>query len=177
MAKGKTYRSKFAGFNGGVRPESKHVHPATGLVVSTTKRLGFDFAKHGPEYDYTDAEGRVQKASDIRGHFFNTGSAQEEFGWTDDEREAVEQALDRWCQRWPEAVWEVSAAKAGKPWPKYDETHHNQIPVLAEQLGFVAEALQYEVENKNRSGVVEKLNEILAAAAEAAVVEDSLTAS
>lgn len=177
MAKGKTYRSKFAAFNGGVRPEAVHVHPSTGLVTGRTKRLGFDFAKHGAEYEYEDADGNVQRAPDIRGHFFNTGVAQRENNWTDEEREAVEYALDQWCERWPEAVWVVSQAKAPKPWPKYDEAHHNQIPVLAEQLGFVAEALQYEQENKNRPAVVEKLSELVNAAAEAEATGESLTAA
>lgn len=177
MAKGKTYRSKYAAFRAHVRPEAIHYHPTTGVELSRTKALVAEFAKHGAEFEYEDGDGNLQKAPDIRGHFFNTAAAQAEFKWSDEERESVEAVLDNWCERWPEAVWQVSAAKADKPWPKYDETHHKSIPALADQLGLVAEALQYEQENKNRGEVVEKLTEILNAASEAAATEESLTAA
>lgn len=177
MAKGKTYRSKFSAFRVNVRSEAIHVHPSTGVVISKTPPLVAEFAKHGAEYEYKTVDGQVDKAADIRGHFFNTASAQQENKWTDEERESVEAVLDHWCERWPEAVWVTTVAKTEKPWPTYDDVHHKQIPTLAETLGLVAEALAYERENKNRGEVVEKLSELVNAAETAAVAEQSLTAA
>lgn len=175
--KGKTYRSKFAAFVKNVRPEAQIVHPSTGVVINKVPALRAEFGEHGAEYEYTDPDGITQKASDIRGYFFHSGQAQERHGWTDEERETVEASLDALCQRWPEAVWVHSAPHAEKPWASYDETHHKQIPALAQATGSVVAALAYEQENKNRAEVVEKLTELLDTAVDADEAESELTAA
>ena len=53
-----------------------------------------------------------------------------------------------------------------KAWPKYDETDAKSVAVFAEQLGFAAEALAYEQENKKRKPVVTELESLLASVQE-----------
>jgi hypothetical protein len=52
----------------------------------------------------------------------------------------------------------VEAVKAAKPWPSYDDAHHNKVASLATELGLVPEALAYELsKEKPRPSVVEQL--------------------
>jgi hypothetical protein len=67
-----------------------------------------------------------------------------------------------------------SAPLPTPPWPTYEETHHKQIPVLAEQLGLVNEALAYErAREKPRAEVTERLEGLL----QGKVEEETLTAA
>lgn len=55
------------------------------------------------------------------------------------------------------------APKINAPWPTYDTTHHNQVPVIASQIGMVAEAIAYETRGREggpRESVVKKLAEL-----------------
>lgn len=166
------FKSKFAAFRVHVRPELIKYHPVTGVEIGKQKALVAEFGTLGEEYTAEDPmTGRTEKWADISGHYWDSKIAQEQNSWTDEERETAETVVNNWCSRWPEAVQLWSAPKAEKPWPKYDETHHNQIPTLAETLGLVAESLAYEQENKNRESVITKLSELLSVAPS----EDSLT--
>jgi hypothetical protein len=51
----------------------------------------------------------------------------EEKGWTQEEHDEVVARLDWIAENMPGDVQLWSAPKVEKPWPKYDETHHNQI--------------------------------------------------
>lgn len=167
------FRSKASAYQVLVRPRVEILHPTMGVVTSVTPELTAEFATHNGEYKYTAPDGSEQYAADIRGHYFDSVQQAAEKGWTDEERELVEQIVLQQCQKTPEYVWVHEVPKPVAPWPKYDTTHHNQIPVLADQLGLVAEALAYEQATKKRDSVIEKLNEIQAAASEA----DALTAA
>lgn len=55
------------------------------------------------------------------------------------------------------------APKINAPWPNYESTHHNQVSVIAGQIGMVAEALTYELRGREggpRESVVKKLTEL-----------------
>jgi len=77
-------------------------------------------------------------------------------GLSDDEREAGEQMLLTSSYLGFEFI-KVEEVKAVKPWPSYDDTHHNKVASLASELGLVPEALAYEQENKQRASVLEQL--------------------
>lgn len=166
------FKSKYALLRVNVRSELTDYHPVTGVEIGKKKAIVAEFGTAGDEYTAEDPmTGKMEKWADISGHYWDSKIAQEQNGWTDAERETAEAVVLNWCNRWPEAVQLWSAPKAEKPWPKYDETHHNQIPTLAETLGLVAEALAYEQENKNRESVTSKLTELLNATPDAAAEE------
>lgn len=78
---------------------------------------------------------------------------QEEYGLTDEERVEAEQKLLH-DPNYGSAYVLVEEIEAPKPWPTYDETHHNKIPLLAEELGCIDAVLAYERERKNRASVL-----------------------
>jgi hypothetical protein len=159
---GKVYGSKASAYQILVRPKrDKWNHDGT-VLMDTFPPLTAEFAYHGGEFSFHNPlTGSQDVGADIRGHFFDSAQQAEEKGWSQEEHDAVVNAVDRKCKTEPEYVWEVTMAKAEKPWPTYDDTHHNQIATLATTLGLVAEALVYESENKNRDSVTEKLREAL----------------
>ena len=77
-------------------------------------------------------------------------------GLSDDDRVAAEQLLSNSPYYGIEFI-AVEEVKAKRPWPSYDDTHHNKIASLASELGLVPEALAYEQENKQRTSVLEQL--------------------
>jgi hypothetical protein len=85
---------------------------------------------------------------------------QGEYSLTDDDREAGENLLLSDSAYGIEYVV-IEEVKAVKPWPSYDDTHHNKIASLAAELGLTAEALAYEQENKQRATVIEQLEAVL----------------
>jgi hypothetical protein len=174
---GLQFHSPFSGYEVICRPFFRQL-TATGETLTETRELKAEFATHGAEMVHTDSDGVQTMHPDIRGHYFNLDAQAEQKGWTDDEKETVaRKLLMEIVVKYPGECRLHSAAPAGRPWPKYDTAHHNQIPVLAEQFGCVAEALAYEKENKNRESVVAKLNELLATPAEEDAVEDDLIAA
>lgn len=174
--KGKLFKSPFSGFRAQVRSEAIIYHPNTGVEINRVPALTAEFGIFGEEFDQTLPDGSTHRSASITGGFFDSAEAAERLGWTPDEHDSVVAELERWSTRWPEAVQVFSKQPAGKPWPTFDDAHHNQISVLAEQLGLVAEALAYEVENENRESVVSKLQEIVEKQSSEAVPEE-LTAA
>ena len=157
------FKSNYALFNKVVRHKIDIPHPTLPVILETIPRLAAEFGQPSPEFDYTDAEGRLARGVEIRGHYFDSVVAQEQNGWTDAEREEVEKALLKLSTSNPDMCVPVAQAKAPAPWPTYDSTHHSKIVVLASELGLLAEAATYERQNKNRESVVsaleQKLNE------------------
>jgi hypothetical protein len=175
---GKTYRSKASAYQVLVRPKFDQWNQDGSVLINTRPPLTAEFAYHNGEVRFQNPlTGQMDTGADIRGHFFDSAAQAEQKGWTQDEHDEVVAVLDRLCASDPEHIQPHSAAKAEKPWPTYDAAHHNQIPVLAEQLGLVVEALTYEQENANRPSVVEKLSEIVQRAADQEGAEDALTAA
>lgn len=175
---GKIYGSKASAYQVLVRSKKDVWNHDGSVLLDTRPPLTAEFAYHGGEFEFQNPlTGAMDRGADIRGHFFDSAQQAEEKGWSQEEHDMVVKIVDQKCQSEPEYVWEVSLAKAGKPWPTYDGVHHNQVPVLAEQLGLVAEALVYEAQNAARASVVEKLSEILARLQEQEGAEDALTAA
>lgn len=155
------FTSPFTLFDVLVLKEQIKRHPVTGDVIEVVPAVRATFGSPSAEYTYIDPDtGRTERGADITGGTFDTIVYQQETGCSDEVREAIERRLIRQSTMWPESCQLVSKPAAPKPWPKYDETHHNQVATLAETLGLVGEALAYEVENKNRETVVAKLTEL-----------------
>jgi hypothetical protein len=81
---------------------------------------------------------------------------QAEHSLEDEDREAAEQLLLN-SSYYGNEFFLLEEVKAAKPWPSYDDAHHNKVAALASELGLVAEALAYEQENKQRPTVIEQL--------------------
>lgn len=160
---GLTFKSRASACQFIIRPKVVNYGPDGLTPVSEMRELLAEFAVHRPEYTYIDSDGMTQVASDISGHFFDLDAQAEQKGWTDEEKEVAANRLLTYGPQSGGEFWLHTKAPAAKPWPKYDDAHWDQIPVLAEQLGLVAEALEYEKENKARKSVVAKLSELLTA--------------
>lgn len=140
--------------------------------------LAAEFATHGAEYSYTNPDTQnLDRAAEIRGHFLNLDEFADEKNWSDEERELAAKRLLWACEKYPADIHLWSKPKVAAPWPTYAKTHHNQVPVLAETLGLVEQALVYERQNQARPSVVEKLTEVLDRQREDATAEESLTAA
>lgn len=169
---GLKFKSKYAATQVCVQGAEPIYTGSPPVQVGRLKEIVAEFATHGAEYTYTNPEtGAQERAADIRGYFLDLDQQAYDKDWTDEEREMVAKKLLFVCDTEPGEIWLYSKPAVPKPWPKYDEAHHNQVATLAEQLGLVHEALAYEQENKNRESVVAKLKEIISAP-----TEDALTA-
>ena len=87
---------------------------------------------------------------------FDSFQAQAQNGWTDEEREIVEQALLSSPHLGTDHIL-LEAVKAQKPWPTYDEDSPEQIVLIARAIGLVDEAITYERENAARTEVLVEL--------------------
>ena len=87
---------------------------------------------------------------------FDSYAAQAENGWTDEEREIVEQALLASPHLGTDHIL-LEAVKAQKPWPTYDEDSPEQVVSIARAIGLVDEAITYERENAARVEVLVEL--------------------
>ncbi len=156
------FKSNYKAMRITARHGHKVYHPVTGseLRDQEVKELTADFAVHRGEYSVIDpTTGKEETFADIAGYFYDLDSDAEAKGWTDDEKEMMREHLIFKASELPDMcqIYEHPATLA--PWPTYDSTHHNKIPVLAVELGLVGEALAYERENKNRDTVIAALLE------------------
>lgn len=159
------FESKPSAFEVLVRSEQKIYQG--GVHIDTVQALTASFATHEGEMTYEDEDGSTTKVALIRGHFLDTHEAQIREGWTDEERVLVEKSLEMQCKKTPEWVWVKEIPKAVAPWPSYDKiTNYLKVASLAEELGLVREALDYERATKNREGVVAELEKRLEDVAE-----------
>lgn len=155
---GKIYYSPYAAYEYRIRPRRDIFQD--GVKVDEVRELTAEFATHRGEYSYVDHDGKTQQASDISGHYFDLDSQAEQKGWSPEEKELAEKRLDRACVEAPGEIRLYTKPAVGKPWPKYDATPWGSVADLADQLGLVAEAIAYEAENKNRTGVLKALSEL-----------------
>lgn len=151
-------------------------HPNTGVEIGRVTPLIAEFGKHGGERRVELADGTTELVADIVGHYFSSAAAQDANGWSDEERESVEQTLLRLCVQRPDQIRLVEAARVEVPWPSYLDTHHKRIPALAAELGLLGEAIAYEEQQAEpRSGVIAELREKLALVEREQQVEAELT--
>lgn len=85
---------------------------------------------------------------------FDSFQAQQAEGWTDEERQLVEQALLNSAHNGSDHVQLVPEA-AVIPWPTYDTDSPEQIVLIAKATGLVEATLAYESENAARAEVLE----------------------
>jgi hypothetical protein len=160
---GLRFQSRYAAMQVHIRSR-KDIYALDGTKVDEVPALIAEFGVLGPEYKYTNLSGEEDTAAVINGHFFDLDQYAEENDLSQDEKELCAKRLLYWADTYPSEGWLYEPLPVPAPWPNYDQTHHNQIPVTAETVGLVAEALNYETQNKNRDSVVEKLKEALARA-------------
>lgn len=154
------FMSKHAGLTVPVLEPQMFVDPQTGQREQLRGPIYADFADTSVSGTVTDGDGNVHQ--DIRGGCFDTDDAAERLGWTEQEKAAVESKLLRLAAdpREPVTLWVAPVPVA--PWPNYDATHHFKLPGLAEELGLLSPALDYERATKNRDSVVQGYEEKLA---------------
>ena len=160
------FKSAYADFQVLVRSEAVQYHPATGVEIGRTRALTANFGSHGGVFNAPDPlTGEITEHSMVFGHYFDSDAAQQERGWTDDERESVEAAILKIAREQPSLVAQViiEIPPAPKPWPSFDEQTAKEITAVAIQAGLVSQALAYERENKNRSTLVSELEELVVA--------------
>jgi hypothetical protein len=157
------FKSAYADFQQIVRSEVINFHPATGVEIGKIPMLIANFGRHTGEYQTEDwLTGGTHDGAHIQGYFFDSNVAQEEKGWTDDEREAVEYSLQKTAKEQPYLVSlvEIEVIPAAKPWPSYDDQTAKQIVEVAAATDLVEQALAYERENKSRSTLIIELEQI-----------------
>jgi hypothetical protein len=151
-------------------------HPTLPKIIGEVTPLVADFAQHGGEYDYVTPDGEQIRVADIRGHYFDSVVAQEQNGWTDDERIEVEEGLAKLSKQRPTLLYAVTPPKADLPWPTYGDVPREDRAELAINLGLVEQALAWERENTNYKTVVSKLEAHLFKANADADAEGALSA-
>ena len=101
---------------------------------------------------------------DARISAFDSRLAQAENGWTDEQREMVEQALVAEWGRLPQDMIKVEEVRLAPPWPTYDSfsgTRAELLEKLDEDGYNVADVLAYERDAQNRAEVVAVLERAL----------------
>lgn len=96
---------------------------------------------------------------------FDSRLAQIQHGWSDNERELVEQELLRHCDIYPEALFRVAEVESPAPWPAYDSFKGTpaQLAKKVSEDGYdVHEVIAYEMANQNRDAVIAALGTLAA---------------
>lgn len=174
--KGKRYGTKASAFYTIVQAAEPIRHPTTGDIIGRKKELIAEAAIHGKEIDVVGPDGSTIKVGNIHGHYIDTAQQAIDKGWTDEERERVEAQLDFWCEEQPAQIWHLEEARVPVPWPTYEEMQWKEIVATAAATGQLAEALQYERQNKARTGIIDALEARLAEQAADVASEEALTA-
>jgi len=99
---------------------------------------------------------------DYRIGLFDSEAAQDRHGWTDEEREVVEQKLVREAERDPSYL--VVGSFTAPPWPRYDEfrgTPGQLVRRLVEDGHDLDAVLAYEREHQNRPKIAEEIEKAI----------------
>lgn len=168
------YKSAYSAFMVLVRSEAVMYHPATGVEINRVPSLTAEFGEHGGTFNAENPlTGQLEEHAIINGHFFDSESAQERLGWSDEERESVEMAIEKIGREQPFLVARVDleVRPTGKPWPTYDEMNAESVLSFANALGLIEQALAYENENKARKTLIAQLEEAREDLARSAVAD------
>ena len=96
---------------------------------------------------------------------FDSRAAQEQNGWSDEDRELVEKRLLEHCAIYPEALLRMPEVAVAAPWPAYD-TFKGSPAQLAKKVaddGYDPhEVIAYEMEHQNRDTVIAALGQLAA---------------
>ncbi len=142
----------------------KSYNNVTGEPTEYWGRLAAEFGSFGPEYTVVSPEtGNTVKKAQIIGGFFDSEAAQIRHGWSDEERESVEEKLREIAVSRPDYVREIVAVHvaAPAPWATYDVTAPADVVKNAKILGLEPESLRYERETQGRAEVIVPLSELV----------------
>ena len=162
--------AKFGKYAVQVRPQVVEAY-ATGGVKIVQTQLKAEFSIHiaTPEERalarqmwtfngfYQEEDWVTIVEPDYRISAFDSILAQAELGWTDEEREQVEQTLTEIARKIPGDVIRVEQKRAVPPWPTYDHfpgTRADLLKKIADDGFDLAQVLVYERENQNRDEIV-----------------------
>lgn len=177
------FGSKHAGFRVDARGADPILHPATGSVIGHKRALTAEFGIFGEEFIprdetgeamFTDENGRPFAIANIRGHFFDSEAMQEQEGYSDEDREALEQQILYFCRTHPKLVWVLTPAKVAAPWPTFDKQTDKNAVAFAIEGGMVGEALIY-ARQEGREKVVSELEAYLAEKQAEVEAQEALT--
>ena len=181
------YGSKASMFQAIVRGAEPIRHPGSGVEIGRQKALVAEFGTSTPEIKVTGDDGEelidpgtgrpIGRIADVRGHYFDSVVQGREKGWTDEERQMVEQRLDYLCVTQPSQVWHLEDAKLPEPLPGWANLSAARKMALASELGVLAEAAAFERQNDGDPDLIGKLEKKLAEQQAADSVEDALSAA
>jgi hypothetical protein len=154
----------------GVTPEAPAIYDAKGRMIHpATRFVSAQFTRGiAPEWAYQEAAKRFSFTTMPQGvsrrqwvSFYDSLTAQDQLGWTDDEREAIERVLSNH----PHCV-KVERPRIQPPYPSYDKqrrvagrrTIEHAIAEIVETVkstGIDPElVISYEIENENDPQVI-----------------------
>jgi hypothetical protein len=114
---------------------------------------------------YQEQDEVTQVPPDYRIGLFDSRSAQTEHAWSDEERKAVEDELERLAIVNPSELLAVAEDRPGAPWPNYD-VYEGSLANLCTKIvedGYDLEAvLAYEESAQDRPEIVAALNQLIA---------------
>lgn len=158
------FRSQFTAFRQKIRSPWTHYHPVTGVPLENHPGVYAEFGLLGAEETIVNPEtGEITTSADIRGGFFDSDAAAQQFAWDDDMKLTVETVLRRELQKRPDYGEEILPVHvpAELPWPTYDQFEPEIIIRLAPELLLVPQTIAYERENLNRVDVLAPLLALL----------------
>lgn len=147
-----TYGSKHAALEISEQGADPILHPATGSVTGFKKELVARFGLLGDEFIprdddgeplFRDMYGRPQATITIRGNYWDSEADKAQYGWTDDEHDALVAKVEYFCRTQPKLVWRIEARKILAPWPTFDTQSDEQAVAFAIEGGLADVALAY----------------------------------
>ena len=165
--------SRSAGLTMPLRDTKTEYHPQTGAVLKVNPALSVQFQHSGGAPDW--AKDAVQKLPGwgnglglnedpfSRVGVLDTDEEAKRQNWTPEEKEFVEQALEKAPSNGIEYVI-CAPPKTAKPWDKYDEfVGEDAVEKILYTVDLIGadpkSVLRYEKENLNRQDVIEALEE------------------
>jgi hypothetical protein len=145
------------------------------LLTQDERQLALDHFYFNGSYQEQDEVTLVPP--DYRIGLFDSRIAQEQNGWSDDERQLVEEKLLRVAQETPDTLLLVPEHTLQPPWPNYDLFEGSPLELaekIAEDGYRLAEVVAYERENQNREDVIEALEELLSGDASVPVAAEEI---
>jgi hypothetical protein len=141
-----------------IHPGIPERHPVSADIIGwKIKPLAAGFGKLGDEQlVYNPLTQTMETVADIQTGVYDTEVAAANEGWTNEEREIVENSLTAAAEKTPLFLRKLNPVHvpAEAPWQTYDQTETAKVVELSVTLNLVPEALRYERENAKRESVL-----------------------
>jgi hypothetical protein len=184
------FLSKFGNYCLSVRPQIREAY-AQGMTKETQTPLYAQFSVQGltmrerewaiQHFTFNGTPQEMDEATHVQPDYrigkFDSEIAQTSFGWSDEERIAVENELIRTATIVPQDLILVPEVVVPAPWPAYHEFKGTpaQLAKKVHEDGYDAqEVLAYEMAHENRDEVVAALGKLISIQEET-ITEDDLT--